>query len=150
MYKKLAMLLALTPALLLGAVEETLAIIKPDAVKAKHIGNIVERYENAGFTIKQMKLTQLTPDQAKVFYEEHKDRPFYADLTTYMTSGPVVVLVLEKENAVADNRKLIGSTNPKEAEPNTLRALYGESKSRNAMHGSDSLQSAQREIHFFF
>lgn len=150
MYKKLAMVLALAPALLLGAVEETLAIIKPDAVKAKHIGNIVERYESEGFTIKQMKLTQLTPEQAKGFYEEHKDRPFFADLTTYMTSGPVVVLVLEKENAVADNRKLIGSTNPKEAEPKTLRALYGESKSRNALHGSDSLQSAQREIHFFF
>lgn len=150
MYKKLALCLAMAPALLLGAMEQTLAIIKPDAVNAKHIGDILHRYETEGFTIKEIKFTQMTPEQAGSFYEEHKGKPFFADLTTYMTSGPIVVLVVEKENAVVANRNLIGSTNPKEAESNTLRALYGESKSRNAMHGSDSPQSAQREIHFFF
>lgn len=150
MYKTLALCLAMAPALLLGAIEETLAIIKPDAVQAKHIGDILHRYETEGFTIKQIKFTQMTPEQAGTFYEEHKGKPFFADLTSYMTSGPIVVLVVEKENGVAENRKLIGTTNPKEAAPNTLRALYGESKSRNAMHGSDSLQSAQREIHIFF
>lgn len=150
MFKQLLTLLALSPALLLGAVEETLAIIKPDAVQAKHVGDVIQRYEEEGFKIKQLKLTQLTPEQAQTFYKEHDGKPFYNDLTQYMTSGPVVVLVVEKENAVADSRKLIGSTNPKEAEPTTLRGLFGESKSRNAVHGSDSKESAQREIGFFF
>lgn len=150
MYKKLVTLLALTPALLLGALEETLTIIKPDAVQAKSVGQIINRYESAGFIIKNMKMMQLTPSQAQSFYREHAGKPFFTDLTNYMTSGPVVVMVVEKENGVTANRELIGSTNPQEAAPNSLRAVYGTSKSRNAVHGSDSPQSAQREINFFF
>ena len=150
MYKKLVTLLALTPALLLGALEETLTIIKPDAVRAKNVGNIVNRYEDEGFVIKNMKMMQLSPAQAQSFYREHEGKPFFTDLTNYMTSGPVVVMIVEKEGGVSANRELIGSTNPKEAAANSLRGLYGTSKSRNAVHGSDSPQSAQREINFFF
>lgn len=150
MYKKLVTLLALTPALLLGALEETLTIIKPDAVRAKNVGNIVSRYEDEGFVIKNMKMMHLSPAQAQSFYREHEGKPFFTDLTNYMTSGPVVVMIVEKEDGVSANRELIGSTNPKEAAANSLRGLYGTSKSRNAVHGSDSPQSAQREINFFF
>lgn len=105
---------------------------------------------DAGFTIKAMKLTQLTKDQAKEFYEVHKERPFYGELVEYMTSGPIVAAVLEKDNAVADFRTLIGSTDPAEAEDGTIRKKYAESKGRNAVHGSDSDENAKIESDFHF
>ena len=123
----------------------TFTMIKPDAVESNNIGNITQMISDAGFTIKAMKLTQLTKDQAKEFYEVHKERPFYGELVEYMTSGPIVAAVLEKDNAVADFRILIGSTDPAEAEDGTIRKKYAESKGRNAVHGSDSDENAQIE-----
>ncbi|MDG1439991.1 MAG: nucleoside-diphosphate kinase [Flavobacteriales bacterium] len=128
----------------------TFTIIKPDAVESNNIGNITQMISDAGFTIKAMKLTQLTKDQAKEFYEVHKERPFYGELVEYMTSGPIVAAVLEKDNAVADFRILIGSTDPAEAEDGTIRKKYAESKGRNAVHGSDSDENAQIESNFHF
>ncbi|MDG1798488.1 MAG: nucleoside-diphosphate kinase [Flavobacteriales bacterium] len=123
----------------------TFTMIKPDAVESNNIGNITQMISDAGFTIKAMKLTQLTKDQAKEFYEVHKERPFYGELVEYMTSGPIVAAVLEKDNAVADFRILIGSTDPAEAEDGTIRKKYAETKGRNAVHGSDSDENAQIE-----
>ncbi|MDG1238175.1 MAG: nucleoside-diphosphate kinase [Flavobacteriales bacterium] len=128
----------------------TFTMIKPDAVESNNIGNITQMISDAGFTIKAMKLTQLTKDQAKEFYEVHKERPFYGELVEYMTSGPIVAAVLEKDNAVADFRILIGSTDPAEAEDGTIRKKYAESKGRNAVHGSDSDENAQIESNFHF
>ena len=128
----------------------TFTMIKPDAVESNNIGNITKMISDAGFTIKAMKLTQLTKDQAKEFYEVHKERPFYGELVEYMTSGPIVAAVLEKDNAVADFRILIGSTDPAEAEDGTIRKKYAESKGRNAVHGSDSDENAQIESNFHF
>ena len=128
----------------------TFTMIKPDAVESNNIGNITQMISDAGFTIKAMKLTQLTKDQAKEFYEVHKERPFYGELVEYMTSGPIVAAVLEKDNAVADFRILIGSTDPTEAEDGTIRKKYAESKGRNAVHGSDSDENAQIESNFHF
>jgi len=128
----------------------TFTMIKPDAVESNNIGNITQMISDAGFTIKAMKLTQLTKDQAKEFYEVHKERPFYGELVEYMTSGPIVAAVLEKDNAVADFRTLIGSTDPAEAEDGTIRKKYAESKGRNAVHGSDSDENAQIESNFHF
>ena len=128
----------------------TFTMIKPDAVESNNIGNITQMISDAGFTIKAMKLTQLTKDQAKEFYEVHKERPFYGELVEYMTSGPIVAAVLEKDNAVADFRILIGSTDPTEAEDGTIRKKYAESKGRNAVHGSDSDENAQIEGEFHF
>jgi nucleoside-diphosphate kinase len=128
----------------------TFTMIKPDAVESNNIGNITQMISDAGFTIKAMKLTQLTKDQAKEFYEVHKERPFYGELVEYMTSGPIVAAVLEKDNAVADFRMLIGSTDPAEAEDGTIRKKYAESKGRNAVHGSDSDENAQIESNFHF
>ena len=128
----------------------TFTMIKPDAVESNNIGNITQMISDAGFTIKAMKLTQLTKDQAKEFYEVHKERPFYGELVEYMTSGPIVAAVLEKDNAVADFRTLIGSTDPDEAEDGTIRKKYAESKGRNAVHGSDSDENAQIESNFHF
>ena len=128
----------------------TFTMIKPDAVESNNIGNITQMISDAGFTIKAMKLTQLTKDQAKEFYEVHKERPFYGELVEYMTSGPIVAAVLEKDNAVADFRILIGSTDPSEAEDGTIRKKYAESKGRNAVHGSDSDENAQIESNFHF
>ena len=128
----------------------TFTMIKPDAVESNNIGNITQMISDAGFTIKAMKLTQLTKDQAKEFYEVHKERPFYGELVEYMTSGPIVAAVLEKDNAVSDFRTLIGSTDPAEAEDGTIRKKYAESKGRNAVHGSDSDENAKIESDFHF
>jgi len=130
--------------------QRTLAIIKPDSVDKKVIGNIISKIEEAGFKILAMKFTRLTPDQARAFYIVHKDKPFYNDLVQYMTSGPIVPIALEKENAVEDFRKLIGSTDPTKAEEGTIRKLYGTNIERNAIHGSDSAENGIREILFFF
>jgi nucleoside-diphosphate kinase len=125
-------------------------MIKPDAVEKGHIGNILEKVTSAGFTIKALKLTQLTVDNAESFYEVHKERPFFGELITFMTRGPIVAAVLEKENAVSDFRTLIGSTNPSEAAVGTLRKLYATSMGENAVHGSDSDENAALEASFHF
>ena len=125
-------------------------MIKPDAVEKGHIGNILEKVTSAGFTIKALKLTQLTVDNAESFYEVHKERPFFGELITFMTRGPIVAAVLEKENAVSDFRSLIGSTNPSEAAEGTLRKLYATSMGENAVHGSDSDENAALEASFHF
>jgi len=132
------------------AVERTFSIIKPDAVARNLIGEIVSRFEKNGLRIIAARMLRMTEAQAQGFYAEHKERPFYNDLVTYMTSGPVVVQVLEGDNAIAANRKLMGATNPKDAEPGTIRADFAESVEANAVHGSDSPASAAREIEFFF
>jgi nucleoside-diphosphate kinase len=125
-------------------------MIKPDAVESNNIGNITQMIADAGFKIKAMKLTQLSRAQAKEFYAVHNERPFYGELVEYMTSGPIVAAVLEKENAVIEFRNLIGSTDPNEAEDGTIRKKYAESKGRNAVHGSDSDENAQIEADFHF
>jgi len=130
--------------------EQTLSIIKPDAVAKGVIGKIIDRFESNGLRVAAIKKIQLTPEQAGKFYEVHKERPFFADLVEFMTSGPVVVSVLEGENAVAKNRELMGATNPKEAEAGTIRADFAESIDANAVHGSDSLENAKIEIAYFF
>jgi len=130
--------------------EKTLSIIKPDAVAKNVIGKIIDRFESNGLRIAAMKKIKLTKEDAGKFYEVHKERPFYNDLCEYMSSGPVVVMVLEGENAVAKNRELMGATNPKEAAPGTIRADFAESIEANAVHGSDSLENANKEIAFFF
>src|SRR5690554_6546192 len=132
------------------AVERTLSIIKPDAVAKNVIGEIVTRFEKAGLRVVAMKMAQLTQEQAEGFYDEHKERPFFGDLVSFMTSGPVVVQVLEGEGAIAKNRELMGATNPKEADAGTIRADFAESIDENAVHGSDSPESAAREIDYFF
>lgn len=129
---------------------KTFAMIKPDAVKKNLIGQIVTKFTEAGFKIKAMKMTRLTKESAQGFYEVHKERPFYNELVEFMISGPVVALALEKENAVAEYRKLIGATDPAEAEEGTIRKLYADSKSENAVHGSDSDENAAIEIAHFF
>jgi len=128
----------------------TFTMIKPDAVESNNIGNITQMISDAGFKIKAMKLTQLTISQAEEFYAVHNERPFYGELVEYMTSGPIVAAVLEKENAVIEFRNLIGSTDPSEAEEGTIRKKYAESKGRNAVHGSDSDENAQIESNFHF
>ena len=130
--------------------ERTLSIIKPDAVEKNVIGKIIDRFETNGLRIAACKKIQLSKDDAAKFYEVHKERPFFNDLVEYMISGPVVVMVLEGENAVAKNRELMGATNPKEAAPGTIRADFAESIEANAVHGSDSLENAKKEINFFF
>lgn len=132
------------------AVERTLSIIKPDAVAKNVIGEIMSRFEKAGLKIAAAKMLQLSDEQAQGFYAEHEGRPFFADLVSFMTSGPVVVQVLEGENAVGTNRDLMGATNPKEAAAGTIRADFAEAIDANAVHGSDSAASAAREIAFFF
>lgn len=132
------------------AVERTLSIIKPDAVGQNVIGQIASRFESAGLQIVAMKMLQLDDELAGGFYAEHKERPFYKDLVGFMTSGPVVVQVLEGENAIAKNRELMGATNPKEAAAGTIRADFADSIDANAVHGSDSPESAAREVAYFF
>jgi len=128
----------------------TFTMLKPDTVESNNIGNVTQMITDAGFVIKAMKLTQLSKDQAKEFYSVHKERPFYGELVEYMTSGPIVAAVLEKDNAVEDFRNLIGSTDPSEAKDGTIRKKYAESKGRNAVHGSDSDENAQIEADFHF
>ena len=130
--------------------ERTLSIIKPDAVEKNVIGKILTRFEDAGLKVVGCKMMNLNSQQAGEFYAVHKERPFYGELVEYMTSGPVVVSVLEGSDAVAQNRKLMGATNPEEADPGTIRADFADSISANAVHGSDSLENAQIEIGFFF
>ena len=128
----------------------TFAIIKPDAVRNGDTGKIYDRIIKAGFTIVSAKLLKMTMDQAEGFYAVHRERPFYSELTSFMTSGPCMVLALEKENAVESWRVTIGTTNPKEAEENTIRKDFATNIQENAVHGSDSDENAQKEIAFFF
>jgi len=128
----------------------TLTMIKPMAVEKGFIGPVLAKIAEGGFRIVAMKLTKLTVEQAKTFYEVHKERPFYNDLVNFMTSGPIVAAILEKENAVQAYRDYIGATNPENAEPDTIRALYGTSLEKNAVHGSDSDENANIEADFFF
>ena len=132
------------------SVERTLSIIKPDAVGKNVIGKIISRFEEGGLRVVAMKMLQLDEESAGGFYAEHKGRPFFNDLMEFMTSGPVIVQVLEGDNAVAKNRELMGATNPKEAAPGTIRADFAQSIDANAVHGSDSPASAEREIAYFF
>ncbi|MDL0088884.1 nucleoside-diphosphate kinase [Campylobacter gastrosuis] len=130
--------------------QQTLSIIKPDAVKKGVIGKIIDRFESNGLRVAAAKKIKLSKCDAKAFYAIHSQRPFFNDLVDFMTSGPVVVMVLEGENAVAKNRELMGATNPKEATPGTIRADFADSIDANAVHGSDSLENAKNEIAFFF
>jgi nucleoside-diphosphate kinase len=131
-------------------VERTLSIIKPDATRRNLTGRINASLEEAGLRITAQKRLRLTQEQARKFYEVHKDRPFYNGLVTFMTSGPVVVQVLEGENAVARNREVMGATDPKKAAPGTIRAQFAEDIEANSVHGSDSTETARTEIAFFF
>lgn len=131
-------------------VSRTFTMIKPDAVQDGHIGNILQHITKAGFVIRAMKLTQLTKAAASKFYEVHQERPFYGELVDFMSSGPIVAAILEKENAVVDFRNLIGATNPAMAEPGTIRQLYARSVGENAVHGSDSDENAAIECAFHF
>lgn len=130
--------------------EQTLSIIKPDAVKKNVIGKILQRFEDSGLKIVAAKMLHLSEEKAKDFYKVHAARPFYKDLVTFMISGPVLVLVLEGDNAVAKNRQIMGATNPKDALPGTIRKDFADSIDANAVHGSDSQETAKDEIAFFF
>ncbi len=132
------------------ATNRTFTMIKPDAVANGHIGNILAMITNSGFRIVALKMTQLTVADAKAFYSVHAERPFYDGLVDFMSSGPIVAAILEKENAVENFRKLIGSTNPEAAEEGTLRKLFATSMSQNAVHGSDSDENAEIESNFHF
>ncbi len=128
----------------------TFTMIKPEAVEAGNTGAILNKIESSGFRIVAMKKVSLSKDRAGEFYEVHKERPFYAELVDYMSSGPIIAAILEKHNAVADFRELIGATDPSEAKPGTIRHEYAESKGKNAVHGSDSDDNAQIEANFHF
>ncbi|WP_353683376.1 nucleoside-diphosphate kinase [Thermodesulfovibrio sp. 3907-1M] len=130
--------------------EKTLVIIKPDAVKKNLIGEIISRFEKQGLRVAALKKIKMTKDEAKGFYIVHKDRPFYDSLTDFMSEGPIVVMVLEGEDAIARARKIMGATNPAQAEEGTIRRDFAENIERNAVHGSDSPQSAAYEIPYFF
>jgi len=132
------------------ATNRTFTMIKPDAVEGGHTGAIIRMIEEAGFRIVAIKKTQLTPERAGQFYAVHRERPFYNDLRAYMSSGAIIPMILEKDNAVADLRKLIGATNPAQAEEGTIRKLYARSMEANAIHGSDSDENAEIESNFFF
>ncbi|GGX94146.1 nucleoside diphosphate kinase [Litchfieldella qijiaojingensis] len=132
------------------AIERTLSIIKPDAVAKNVIGEIISRFEKAGLQVVAAKMLHLSKEQAEGFYAEHKERSFFGDLVGFMTSGPVIVQVLEGENAIAKNRELMGATNPQEAAAGTIRADFAQSIDANAVHGSDSAASAEREVAYFF
>lgn len=132
------------------AIERTLSIVKPDAVGKNVIGNVLSRFEAAGLRIVGAKMLHLSREQAESFYEVHKERPFFKDLVDFMTTGPVLVQVLEGENAIATNRDVMGATNPKEAAAGTIRADFADSIDENAVHGSDAPETAANEIKFFF
>ena len=131
-------------------IEQTFSMIKPDAVSRNLSGAINTMIENAGFIIVGQKMIKITLEQAQKFYDIHKDKPFYNGLCNFISSGPVIVQVLQKENAIADYRKLMGATNPEQAEDGTIRKKYAISIDQNSIHGSDALETAQREINFFF
>ena len=128
----------------------TLAIIKPDAVEAGHIGQILAHLEREGFTLRGARLVRLSVAQAEAFYDVHRERPFFRSLVAFMTSGPALALALERQNAVEHLREVIGATDPAEANAGTIRRLYAQSKERNAIHASDSAETAAREVAFFF
>ena len=130
--------------------EQTLSMIKPDGVGKKVIGEVVKRFESAGIRIAAMKMLRLSKEEAKAFYAVHKERPFYDSLTTFMSSGPIVAMVLEGEDVIRRNRDLMGATNPKEAAPGTIRFDFASDVEKNIVHGSDSPESAAVEIAFFF
>jgi nucleoside-diphosphate kinase len=130
--------------------ERTLTIIKPDAVKKKGVGDIIEQFEKSGFHILSMKMLEISKHQAEQFYAVHAGKPFFISLTNFMSSGPVVVLALEKENAIADLRKLMGATNPANAEPGTIRSKWATNIEHNAIHGSDADDTARFELSYFF
>ena len=132
------------------ALERTLSIVKPDGVARNRIGEVYRRFEKAGLSIVAARMRHLSQLEAEAFYAVHKERPFYKDLVRYMTSGPVVVQVLEGDNAIAKNREIMGATDPKKAAPGTIRADLAESIERNVVHGSDAADTAAREIAFFF
>ena len=131
-------------------IERTLAILKPDCVRKQLIGEVLRRFQEAGFKIRAMKLVRLSLQEAEGFYAVHKGRPFFGELTEFMSSGPCVPVVLEKENAVADYRKLIGATNPAEADEGTIRKLYADNVGQNIVHGSDSVENGLIESNYFF
>ncbi len=131
-------------------IEQTFAMIKPGAIAAGHTGKILDMIEQNGFKIIRLIKVQLTPDITETFYEVHKDKPFFGELVEFITSGPVLLMALEKENAIADWRKLMGATNPAEADEGTIRKLYAESIGKNAVHGSDAPETAQKELSLFF
>ena len=131
-------------------IEQTLSIIKPDAVERNLDNEIKEMFKNKGFNILKEKKIQIAKSEAEQFYKVHETKPFYNDLCTYLSSGPIVVMVLEKENAVLGNRELMGATNPKDADEGTIRQKYGISIDKNSVHGSDSVENAKIEIDFFF
>ena len=131
-------------------IEQTLSIIKPDAVERNLQDQIKNEFKNNGFEILKEKKIHISKEEAEKFYKVHESKPFYDDLCAYLSSGPIVVMILEKKDAVLDNRKLMGATNPKEAEENTIRKLYGISIDKNSVHGSDSIDNAKKEIEFFF
>ncbi len=130
--------------------DQTFSMIKPTAVKEHHIGGIIDMIEKANFTVKGLKMQHLSQEQAEAFYAEHKGKPFYNDLVSMMSSGPVVLMVIEGDNVVSRFRETIGATDPKKAASGTIRALFGKSVGENAIHASDSPESAKREISFFF
>lgn len=132
------------------AKERTFSIIKPNAVKKNAIGDIIHHFEQNGLRVAGARLTMLSKEKCELFYAEHKERPFFGELVSFMTSGPVVVMCLTGENAVLKNRELMGATDPKKANPGTIRAKHGDSVGENAVHGSDSLASAERELAIFF
>ena len=134
----------------MSKIEQTLSIIKPDAVERNLVENIKEIFKKNNLNIKDSKKIQISKEEASDFYKVHQSKPFYNDLCTYLSSGPIIVMVLEGENAVLANRKLMGTTNPKEADENTIRKLYGISIDKNSVHGSDSIDNAKNEIKFFF
>lgn len=143
-------LIASEPIISKSKSEHTLSLIKPDAVAANNIGNIIARFEKSGLRIAAMKMQKLSIEQAKSFYAVHAERPFFNDLTAFMSSGPIVAIVLEGPNAVAKNREIMGATDFKKADKGTLRADYAQSVTKNAVHGSDSAENAKNEIAFFF
>lgn len=130
--------------------ERTLSIIKPNSVLDNNMGNIIAKFESEGLRISACRLAQLSKEKAEGFYIEHKERPFFGELVNFMTSAPVMLMVLEGENAVEKNRKIMGATNPAQAEEGTIRKLYAKSIGENSVHGSDSLAAADREINYFF
>ena len=131
-------------------IEQTLSIIKPDAIERNLEGKIKSFFEKNNLKILKSKKVKISKEEASEFYKVHQSKPFYDDLCSYLSSGPIIVMVLEGENAVKKNREIMGATNPKEAKPNTIRKLYGVSIDKNSVHGSDSLENAKQEISFFF
>jgi nucleoside-diphosphate kinase len=132
------------------AIEQTLSLIKPDGVARGLIGEVIKRFEVAGLKIRALKMVRLTPEHARVFYEVHQERPFYDSLTAFMSSGPIVALILEGEGAIEVNRRLMGATDYRQAEPGTIRADFARDIEANIVHGSDSSETAATEINFFF